>query len=646
MRTQVTLKRALASGSAALCLAVAGALPAVAQDYQEAPGLADLVASGALPAIEDRLPASPMVQETLDSIGEYGGTLRRAILGGGDQHNMVRLISNENLVRWSADWSTVETNIAESYTVSEDATTFTFNLRDGMKWSDGEPFTVDDIMFWYEVFSDERLTPSKHPMYTGASGPVEVTKIDDNTVEFKFGEANGLFLQNLAYGFGYYTVNYPHHYLEQFHADYNSDIQALVDAEPAAADWVSLFNLRAGPMHTPIFWQNADRPTLHPWHIVEAYGSTDRMVAERNPYYWKVDGEGNQLPYIDRVTWDQVEDPESILLKAFNGEIDYMARHIGRPANLAALTDNKDRGQYGFYQVGDITASQAALMLNLNNPDPVKNEIVNTFEFRQALSHAIDRQEIIDLVYLGVGNAVQTSPHPLSPLYNEEWSTQYTDFDPDAANALLDGMGLDRKDDDGFRLGPDGERLTLVFLVADVFGFQYPDVMELVSGYAADVGLDIQVRASDRSRLQEVASNAEHDGYIWNCPGGLNDAYTNPDCYLPRGQAVYWAPEWAAWGVDPTTGTEPPANIKALFEAYEGVTGSADPAVQETALKSLIDQAAGQLLTIGLMQSDGAYGIARENLRNYPDPMPIAGQLWTPAPYTAQFYFEGGDNLR
>ncbi|MFY0597837.1 MAG: ABC transporter substrate-binding protein [Cognatishimia sp.] len=642
MGLNLKMRGLLGSTVASLCMATM----AMAEGYKEAPMLADMVSAGSLPPVEERLPSEPLVLETLDSIGEYGGTLRRAILGGGDQHNIVRLISNENLVRWSADWATIHTNIAESYEVSDDATTFTFNLREGMKWSDGAPFTADDIMFWAEVFNDERLTKSQHPNFVGPKGPVEVTKIDDTTVEFKFGAPNGLFLQNMAYGFGYYVVNYPAHYLKQFHADYNSDVQALVDAEPAANDWVSLFNLKAGPMHTPLFWQNVDRPTLHPWHLSTAYGASDRVVAERNPYYFKVDGDGQQLPYIDRVTWDQVEDPESILLKAFNGEIDYMARHIGRASNLAALTDNKDRGQYGFYQVGDITASQAALMLNLNNPDPAKNAIVNNFDFRKALSHAIDRQEIIDLVYLGVGRPVQTSPHPLSPVFNEEWSTQHTEYNTDMANALLDGVGLDKRDSDGFRLGADGERFTLVFLVADVFGFQYPDVMEIIAEQAKEVGLDIQVRATDRSRLQEVAGSAEHDGYIWNCPGGLVDAYSNPDCYLPRPNVVYWAPKWAAWGADPSTGEEPPAHIKALFEAYSGVTSTADPVAQEAALKSLIDQATSQLLTIGIRQVDGAFGIARNNLRNYPDPMPIAGQLWTPAPYTAQYYFEGGDNLK
>lgn len=631
--------------STAMSIALAATLTFPAWAFEEAPMLADKVAAGELPTLNDRLPSEPMVMETLDSIGEYGGTLRRAILGGGDQHNMLRQIGTELLVRWSHDWSEVKPNIAESWTVSDDATTYTFKLREGMRWSDGEPFTAEDIMFWYEVFLNEKLTPSKHPNYVDAGGAVLVTKIDDTTVEFKFSEPNGLFLQNMAYGFGYYPVVYAKHYLSQFHEKYNPDIQALVDAEPAAADWVQLFNLKAGPMHTPLFWQNPDRPTLHPWKTKNAYGSSNRVVAERNPYFWKVDEAGNQLPYVDQVTWDQVEDPETILLKAFNGEIDYMARHIGRPANLAALTDNKERGKYDFFGVSDVPSNQSILMFNLNNPDPIKNKIVNTFEFRQAVSHAVDRQEIIDLVYLGSGTPGQTAPHKSSPIYEEKWVTQYTEFDPDKANALLDGIGLDKRDGDGFRLGPDGERFTLIFLVADVFGFQFPDVMELVSEYAKDVGLDFQVRASDRSRLQEIASAGDHDAYIWNCSGGVADAYTNPDCYLPRGQAVYWAPKWASWGVDNSTGIEPPENIKALFEAYRGVTTNADPVAQEAALRDLIEKATGQLLTIGMVQTDGAYGVVRNNVRNYVDPMPIAGQLWTPAPYTAQVYFEGGANL-
>lgn len=636
------LKKISAFGLAVAFMA-STSLPAMA--FEEAPMLNEQVSAGTLAPVDERLPTDPMVLEVVDSIGEYGGTLRRAILGGGDQHNIVRLIGTENLLRWSADWTEIKPNVAESWEVSEDASTFTFKLREGMRWSDGELFTADDILFWYKVFLDERLTPSKHSNFVGPSGPVEVSKIDDTTVEFKFGEPNGLFLQNMAYGFGYYVVNYPRHYLEQFHADFNPDVQALVDAEPAASDWVQLFNLKSGPMHTPLFWQNADRPTLHPWHLTNAYGSSDRVVAERNPYFWKVDAEGKQLPYIDRVTWDQVEDVETILLKAFNGEIDFMGRHIGRPSNLPALTDNQERGKYDFYAINDLPSNSAILMFNLNNPDPVKNEVVNNFDFRKAVSHMVDREEIIDLVYLGAGRPAQTAPQPAASFYQEKWAKQFTEYDVDMANELLDKAGLAEKDSDGYRLGPDGKRFTLVFLVADVFGLQYPDVMELVAEYAKDVGLDFQIRASDRSRLQEIAGAANHDAYIWNCGGATTDAYTSPLCYVPSGQAVYWAPKWAAWGVDNTKGEEPPAHIKELFDVYNDVITSADPAVQEAALIKLIDLSTSQLLTVGLVQSDAVFGIARNNVRNILDPMPIAGQLWTPAPYTAQMYFEGGNNL-
>lgn len=634
------------SGVAVLSLVVAGALPAVAEEYHQAPMLDELVSTGKLPAVDDRLPEHPLVFTTPETVGEYGGTLRRAILGGGDQHNIIRTIGNENLVTWSADWKEVQPNIAESWEISEDATTFTFHLRKGMRWSDGAPFTADDIMFWYEVFSDERLTPSKHPIYVGPSGPVVVTKIDDATVEFKFGEPNGLFIQNMAYGFGNYVVNYPRHYLEQFHADYNPNIQTLIDAEPAAADWVSLFNLRAGPMHTPSFWQNPDRPTLHPWHLTNAYGSSDRVVAARNPYFWKVDAAGNQLPYFDEIAWTQVEDPETILLMAFNGEIDYMNRHLGRPANRAVLTDNMERGQYHFFDTNDLPSNGAIIMLNLNNPDPVKNEVVNNKDFRIGLSHAVNRQEIIDLIYFGSGRAAQTAPQPVSPLYNERMATQYIEYDPALANEHLDKAGLTKRDAEGFRLGPDGKRFTLVFLIADVFGAQFPDVMELVAGYAKDVGLDFQIRVSDRARLQEIASAGEHDAYIWNCAGGQVDAYTSPECYLPFGDAVYWAPKWARWGVDHSTGTEPPKGIRALFDAYDVVKAAPTPEAQQTAMEAFLELSADQFLTIGLVQSDPAFGVSRNNVKNILDPLPIAGQLWYPSPYVSRMYYEGGQPLK
>lgn len=164
MMMNFSMKRSWCIGVSSLCLTMALGLPASA--LEEAPMLKEMVEAGNLPPLEERLPANPLELEVVEQPGEYGGTLRRAILGGGDQHNMVRIVGSENLVRWDADWQEVRPNIAESWEVSEDATTFTFKLREGMKWSDGEPFTADDILFWYEdVFLDETLTPSKDPIY-------------------------------------------------------------------------------------------------------------------------------------------------------------------------------------------------------------------------------------------------------------------------------------------------------------------------------------------------------------------------------------------------------------------------------------------------------------------------------------------------
>ncbi len=645
MTTKTKTLKYLEAGAAGALMTLATAIPAFA--YEQAPSLNDQVEAGTLPPVDERLPKEPLVLEVVEQPGEYGGTLRRAILGGGDQHNLVRTIGSDNMVRWDPNWTEVRPNIAKSWEVSEDASKFTFNLREGMRWSDGAPFSADDIMFWYEdVFLNSDLTPNMDSTFVGPAGPVKVTRIDDYKVEFDFGTPNGLFIQNMAYGFGYHPTAYPKHYLSQFMEKYNPDLQKLVDAEPAAADGIQLFNLKAGPMDTPLFWQNPDRPTLHAWHLTNAYGSTDRVVAERNPYYYKVDEKGQQLPYIDRITYDQVEDVETILLKAFNGEIDYMLRHVGRPANKASLTDNMERGKYHFFDVGDLPANIMILMLNLTHPDPVKREVINNKDFRIGLSHAVNRQEIIDLLYFGAAKPAQTAPREGSELYKEWYLKQFTEFDPELANKHLDMAGLDKRDDEGFRLGPDGRRFTLVFLVADVFGLQYPDAMELIAGYAADVGLDIQVRATDRSRLIALTTANEQDAYLWNCSGGQADAYTTPICYVPIvGNSVSWARSWAEWGVDNTLGEEPPQAVKDIFTAYDEVKAATSPEDMKALMQKVLDMSMEQLFTIGLVQNDPVFGIARNNMRNVPDPLPIAGQLWFPAPYTAQMYFEGGANL-
>ena len=615
---------------------------AIAQaSYNEAPMLAERVAAGQLPPVEERLPVRPAVVEPLERIGEYGGTWRRALRGGGDQHNFIRTIGYHNLVGWNPEWTEVVPHVVESFEISEDAKTFTFRLREGMRWSDGHPFTADDILFWYEdVFMNEELTPGRDPLWSVADEPVVVEKVDDYTVVFRFVAPNSMFIEQIAYGFGAPPTLYPRHYLEQFHINYNPDgIDALIAAEPGAHDWVSLFNTKVSPTWVVTYWQNPDLPTLHPWVLTNAYGDTTRVVAERNPYYWKVDPEGNQLPYIDRVAYDQLDDSEVILLRAMSGDIDYQLRHLDEPRNRAVLFDNMERGDYRIFEVNNSQANSTVIYLNLTHRDPVKREIFQNKDFRVGLSYAIDRQEIIDLVFVGQGEPWQAAPRPESPYYHERLATQYTEHNLELANEHLDRAGYSQRDAEGFRLGPDGQRITFVVLVTD--GVGRPDVMELVQFYWREVGIDAYVRPVDRSLMTTMLIGNEHDAYIWDSPGGLADAITDPRGFFPYNLTVIFiAPEWARWYMDPTSGEEPPEEIRRQMALYDSLNTLVNSEERREGMMEVLEIAADQFYSIGIRMPPPGFGIAKNNFRNIPDPLPMAGPLWHPSPISVQFFFD------
>lgn len=613
--------------------------------FEEAPILAEQVAAGTLPAVEDRLPETPYVQQIVDQIGEYGGTWRRAIRGGGDQHNFVRTIGYHNLMRWSTDWTKLEPHIAESVSVNDASTEFTFALRKGMKWSDGDPFDADDIMFWYEdVLLNKALTKGIDPLWAAGGEPVVVEKIDQNTVVFKFSSPYATFLERIAYGFGAPPTLYPRHYLEQFHNDYNADgIAALVEAEPAAEDWISLFNLKMAPSWRPTHWQNPDRPTLHAWKITNAYGSANRVIAERNPYYFGVDPEGNQLPYIDKIVYDQVDDAEVILLKALSGELDYQFRHINSPDNKAILLQNAEDGDYRLFSIPVSGANRPTVYFNLSIMDPVKREVFNNREFRAALSHAIDREEIRDIVYLGQGEISQAAPRPESPFYIERLAKQHTEFDQDLANSMLDEAGFKERDEDGWRLGPDGKQVGFVTLAMDQQGSL--ESLEMITNAWRDVGINAQFRQVDRSFMFATVSSNEHDAYLWDAPGGMTDVITDPRGYFPFNKTViHIAPAWADWNMNPANGEEPPAAIRAQMELYRTIDTIADAQGRIDRMKEVLEMSADQFYSIGVLQPGPGIGVARNNFKNIVDPQPYAGPLWRPAPDTVQFFMENGGN--
>ncbi|MDP9353226.1 MAG: ABC transporter substrate-binding protein, partial [Chloroflexota bacterium] len=320
------------------------AQPATPSEFKESPKLA----GGNLPAVQERLPKQPMVLQPVKSVGKHGGTWNTALKGTSDTAWLVRTIGYENLVRWKPNVKNftadeIIPNIAESVDMNEDGSEYTFHLREGMKWSDGKPFTADDIMFWYEdVLSNEELTPSVPSWLTAADKPVTVERVDDVTVVFKFAGPSGLFLSRLATPVGEAPTNYPRHYLQQFHKKYNPQVEA--QAKQAQLDsWADLFTSKVSA------WENPDKPVLNAWQLTKAVGdATQQLTAERNPYYWKVDTEGNQLPYIDTVAYRVTDDVEVMVLQALNGEIDFMDRHINALANKPVFFENQEKGNYHF----------------------------------------------------------------------------------------------------------------------------------------------------------------------------------------------------------------------------------------------------------------------------------------------------------
>lgn len=611
--------------------------------------LAERVAAGELPPLEERLPANPMVVEPVESLGQYGGTWRSGLRGGQDNAWLTRIMGYDFLVRWDPDWEEVIPNLAESFEVNGDATEYTFVLREGVKWSDGAPFTADDILFWYEDVLTNEEYRAIHPIdswLVSGGEPVVVEKVDDYTVKFRFAAPNGLFLQRLATPSGAGPTRYPKHYCSQFHSRYNTEnLDALIE-ENGSTGWVNLFELKCGGVEgTPYdaLWYNADLPTLYAWDIVTPYGgNATQVVAERNPYYWKVDPEGRQLPYIDRLVAEIGDDVQVLVLKALNGEIDMQDRHIATLDNKAVFADNMEAGNYRFFDTIPSSMNTNAIAFNLTHKDPVMREIFQNKDFRIALSHAINRQEIIDVVYVGQGEPYQLAPRPTSPFYNERLAKQYTEYDPDLANEMLDAI-FPEKNAEGIRLGPDGN--PIVFNVeVDATQLDRINVLELVKGYWEAVGIQANIVAEDRSLLYTRKNGNEHDVAVWGGDGGL-DVILEPRWYFPFSDESWYAEAWQSWYNNPsgegalTAPEEPPAEVKEQMELYEQIKMSGDPAEQAELMNQILEIAADQFYAIGISLTPPGYGIVKNNFHNVPSPHPAAWLYPNPGPTNPQQYW-------
>ncbi|SCB25428.1 ABC transporter substrate-binding protein [Rhizobium hainanense] len=634
-------RRAVLGGIAGMAaLSLAGRVGA-ASAGGEAPALAQLVKDGKLPALADRLPKKPMVVTPYEKVGTYGGTLRRGLRGSSDHNGILRMVGNQSLVRWNLEFTQVLPNLAERWDVNADASQFTFYLIQGARWSDGQPFTADDVVFAIEDCVKNTDLYSATPAQLSVAGKaVDVTKIDDNTVKFTFAAPNALYLENLATPLGQHPTLFPKHYCSQFLPKYNPNVAE--DAKKAGvSSWPELFRARCGDIEIPSRWGNPDKPTLDPWVVKEPYtGGATRVVMTRNPYFWQVDTSGNQLPYVDEINFGISQDVESLMLNVISGKIDIQERHISVLANKPTLSQNMKKGDYRLLTLVPSTSQQCQIYFNITHKDPAMRKMFADKSVRQALSLGINRQEIIDIVYFGQSEGYQAGPRPEHPWYNEKYARQFTNYDPDKAGAMLDQAGYGKKDANGFRLRPDGQK---VFFAVDVIPTLYPDLvdaLELVKAHWAQIGVDMKVNTIERALYYTRGDDNAHDAQVWPGPGGLDPMLDPRDFFAFHPQGSRYAIPWSVWYTsNGKQGEEPPESQKKRMKLFDEARSTADLDKRGAVMKQIFDIAAEEFETVGLCLAVGGFGIIRNNLRNVPEKQPDSWSWPNPGPAMPQQFF-------
>ncbi|MFT4171973.1 MAG: ABC transporter substrate-binding protein [Rhodocyclaceae bacterium] len=608
---------------------IAAMAPVLAQAYTQAPMLD---ANKQLPPVDKRVPEKPLVVKPLGTNGAFGGTLRTVVRATGDQNGILRMIGNQGLTHWTQDGNGVEPYIAESYTMSPDASEYTFKLRPGMKWSDGAPFGADDVVFaMNDLILNKEFFGQTPDMYMVGGKPPVVTKVDDLTVKFKFSAPYLTFPEWLAAPYGQHQVLYAKHYCQQFHPKYNANVQEQF-AKHNVKDWVALMRTKCADTEVPSRWGSTERPTLDPWIVKEPYGgAAQRVVMERNPYFWQVDPSGKQLPYIDRVQFAVISDVQAALLAATNGQFDFEGRMFVDVSNRPVLLKNQEKGKYKVFGQVSTNANSAGLWLNQTTKNDKLRPFITNRDFRAALSHAMDRQEINKVVYYGLAAPWQSGPFKESKWYNEQLGTQFLQYDQALSNKMLDALGLTTRDSDGYRQYPNGGRVQLEAIVM-IDRAHMIATLELIRRQWQRVGVELTIKAAERSLITNRAVNNDYDISIDVFPGGL-DATLAPRAYvanypLESRQSLEWVKWYLTQGKQ---GVEPSPSMRKRMALYDQWRAAKSSAEADKLFRELLQIAADEFDVIGTVRPAPVTSIRSIRLQNVNEKAPFSWPLGSPA---------------
>lgn len=593
-----------------------GVTPAVAR-YNESPILAKLVEEGKLPPVEERLPEEPRIIEPLEEIGQFGGALNVADM---DPYNAIdaRSLRRHGLFRFSEDCTKIVPDIAKDYEISKDKKTLTIYLRKGLKWSDGADFTVDDILFWWEdIMLNKELNPIVGRFWKPGGKLAGFEKVDDYTLRIHFGVPYPVVTQiGHSFGSGQTALYDPKHYLKKYHIKYNPKADELAKSK-GYEHWWELFRVVRNPGYSQ--WNlDVNLPTLDTYIIKKI--ALDYQIWERNPYFWQVDPAGNQLPYIDTLIARLYENQEVLNMKVMSGEVD-LASFSLLLSDYPLLKESENSGDYHTFMWKSAIGAAVAFAPNQNHPDLVLRKIMQDVRFRQALSLAINREEINEIVCFGLATPRQATILPTCSYYKEKWAKAYAEYDPQKANELLDEMNLKWNRDRKYRLRPDDKPLSVLI---EYYAGEGPRtaICELVREYWQKIGIKVALKPEDRGYYNQRENAGLLDIGLWHldCVTELH-VYGQPlsGKMLSLSGGCGWAKQWELWfNTEGRKGEEPPKEIKLFYKDMEDWSLATTEEEYIRLAQKIFNFHAEYLIYIGTIGMFPWPVIAKNDLKNIP----------------------------
>lgn len=599
---------------------------ALASPEHEPPLLVQAVQSGDIPPMSGRLPENPRIMQISKNgltAGKYGGVMRMLMGKEKDIRRMVvfgysRLVGFDLNLELTAD-------ILESYEVRE-GREFIFRLRKGHRWSDGQPFTSDDFRFyWEDVANNDDLFPFGPPKTFRVEGDLPIVEYPDEwTVVYRWNRPNPHFLIELASPRPLF-IYMPRHYLESFHPRY-ADREALDEQAKSrgSRNWSGYFLKKARQYRLT----NPELPSLQPW-VNTISPPAERYVFKRNPYFHRVDENRLQLPYIDQV---QVNIVSSSLIPAKTGagESDLQGHYL-RLDNFTFLKEGEQRNGYDVLLWKTLNGSHKALYPNLNSRDEEWRNLARDVRFRRALSLAVNRREVNQVIYYGLANESSNTVLPGSVFYEDEMQT-WARYDLEEANALLDSLGLDERNKRGLRLMPDGRPLEVIIHTAGE-STEETDILELIHDSLLKVGIKVYTKPSQREVFRDRIFSGDVMMSVWT---GLENAMPtsgfSPGELAPTSQNQY---QWSRWGqyheTNGKAGEKPDLpSVRRLYELYLKWSEITDVQQRQEIWREMLRIYTDEVFNIGIVNAVPQPIVVNGRLRN----VPIEGlYAWFPTSY-------------